>query len=96
MKKFTFKFLVLAAFFMMGNILMAQTPLNLTFQVEMAGVPSFNSATDAVYISGPTGWDQPGTNEALMLTPIEEGGTVYGVTLAVEVVDMVMYKYFIL
>ena len=96
MKKFTFKFLVLAAFFMMGNILMAQSPtFNLTFQVEMAGVPSFNSTTDAVYISGPTGWDQPGTNEALMLTPIEEGGTVYSLTLAVEVVDMVMYKYFI-
>ncbi len=89
MKKFT---LLLMAFFVTIG-LMAQ--YNVTFNVDMTGVP-FGPDTTDVYIAGDfAGWEQPGSNPDYMLTPDPVDPNIYTYTKEFPDGDTVIqYKYF--
>jgi len=94
MKKFTFKFLAMAMFFLMGTAVMAQTQYSITFKVDMTGVETFNPDTDALWMSGNfAGWAEPGSDEAFKMAPMETGSMFYVLTATIDSGE-VQYKYF--
>ncbi|MFP4471524.1 MAG: hypothetical protein ACLFPE_12615, partial [Bacteroidales bacterium] len=80
----------IAIFFFSG--LMAQ--FDVTMNVDMTDFEGFDPATHSVYIAGNIfDWDEPGTNEDLKLTQVEET-LVYTITATLDSAQSVQYKYF--
>jgi hypothetical protein len=94
MKKFTFRFLALSMFLLMGTWMMGQTVFTVTFNVDMTAAEEFNPDTDEVYISGSfANWTKPGDDATYRMEPAEPGSMTYTITLPVDS-GLIMYKYF--
>jgi len=79
-----------------GTVILLPEPeeYNVTFNVDMTDVSSFNPESDDVYIAGSfAGWVQPGTNQNLKMLPTEADSMIYTITLALEA-GTYEYKYF--
>lgn len=94
MKKSTFKLLAILMFVLTGTYINAQTQFDITFEVDMSDIDTFNPATDDVYITGSFAeWTRPGDDASFKLLPVEQGSMFYTLTVAIDTGE-ILYKYF--
>jgi hypothetical protein len=79
------------AIFLFGGV-MAQ--FSVTMNVDMSELEGFDPETHSVYVSGSIfGWPEPGTNENLKLSQVEET-LIYTISAEMEEAGEIQYKYF--